>query len=49
MTPEANMAMMCSMQGCREKCGPCIHEKLMLVMGLAAMAVAAIYFLRHFA
>jgi hypothetical protein len=43
------MAMMCSMQGCKEKSGPCGHEKMMMLVALAAMAAAAFFAFKRFA
>ena len=33
------MAKMCPMQGCKEKEGMCIHEKMMLVLLIVAVVV----------
>lgn len=36
------MSLMCSMNGCKQKQGMCIHEKMMLgMMVVAAVAVVA--------
>jgi len=35
-----NMAKMCPMDGCNEKKGLCIHDKMMIVMGVMAIGLA---------
>jgi len=40
------MSLMCSMEGCKQKQGMCIHEKMMMVIVVVAMIAGAIYFLR---
>ena len=39
------MSLMCSMKGCKEKQGMCIHEKMMLGMMVVALAAAAFWWL----
>jgi hypothetical protein len=34
------------MEGCKQKQGMCIHEKMMMVIVVVAMIAGAIYFLR---
>ncbi len=41
------MAMMCPMSGCKAKSGMCIHDKLMLLVGVAAMAGAIAHWGLH--
>lgn len=40
------MSLMCSMEGCKQKQGMCIHEKMMMVIIVVAMIAGAIYFLK---
>lgn len=40
------MSLMCSMEGCKQKQGMCIHEKMMMVIVVIAMIAGAIYFLK---
>ena len=40
------MSLMCSMEGCKQKQGMCIHEKIMMVIIVVAMIAGAIYFLK---
>ena len=40
------MSLMCSMEGCKQKQGMCIHEKMMMAIVVVAMIAGAIYFLR---
>ena len=40
------MSLMCSMDGCKQKQGMCIHEKMMMVMiGVVAM-ISAIWLIK---
>lgn len=41
------MAVMCPIDGCRKKSGMCIHDKLMLVMGVALAALAGAHWGLH--
>ena len=41
------MAHMCPMSGCKEKAGMCVHEKMMLGMGLMAMLGAIAHWGLH--
>ena len=40
------MSLMCSMKGCKEKQGMCIHEKMMLGMVVVVMAAVAVWWLQ---
>ena len=40
------MSLMCLMEGCKQKLGMCIHEKMMMVIIAVAMIAGAIYFLK---
>lgn len=40
------MSLMCSMEGCKQKQGMCIHEKMMMAIVVVAMIAGAIYFLK---
>lgn len=37
------MSLMCSMDGCKEKQGMCIHEKMMIVLVAVMAIVGAIW------
>jgi len=41
------MAKMCPIDGCRQKQGLCIHDKLMIVMGLVLMVAAGAHWGLH--
>ncbi len=41
------MAMMCSMSGCKAKSGMCIHEKMMMGMGVFVMLGAIAHWGLH--
>ena len=40
------MSLMCSMEGCKQKRGMCIHEKMMMAVLIMAVIAGAIYFLK---
>lgn len=40
------MSLMCSMEGCKQKHGMCVHEKMMMVIVVVALVAGAIYFLK---
>ncbi len=40
------MSLMCSMNGCKQKQGMCIHEKMMVAVMVLAAIAAAVYFLK---
>jgi hypothetical protein len=40
------MSLMCSMEGCKQKQGMCIHEKMMMAVVIMAVIAGAIYFLK---
>lgn len=40
------MSLMCPMQGCKQKQGMCIHEKMMLAMVFIAVIGGAVYWLK---
>lgn len=40
------MSLMCPLDGCKQKQGMCIHEKMMMAMVVLAVIVGAIYFLK---
>lgn len=40
------MSLMCSMNGCREKKGLCIHEKMLAVFALMAAIGGIVFFLK---
>ena len=40
------MSLMCSMEGCKQKQGMCIHEKMMMAVLIMAVIAGAIYFLK---
>lgn len=40
------MSLMCPMDGCKQKQGMCIHEKMMMVVVVVAMSAGAFYFLK---
>lgn len=39
------MSLMCSMDGCKQKKGMCIHEKMMLGMMVVAMVAAVAWWM----
>ena len=41
------MAAMCPMSGCKAKHGMCLHDRLMLVMGVILMAAAGAHWGLH--
>lgn len=41
------MAAMCPMTGCKAKQGLCIHEKMMVLMGVVLMAAAGAHWGLH--
>jgi hypothetical protein len=41
------MAKMCPMNGCHEKHGMCIHDKMMIAMGLMGLAGAIAHWGLH--
>lgn len=41
------MSMMCSMNGCKAKKGLCVHEKMMLMVAIVAMAAAGAHWGLH--
>jgi hypothetical protein len=43
----AAMAKMCPIDGCRQTKGLCIHDKMMIVMGLVLMIVAGAHWGLH--
>ena len=42
---EIVMALMCPMSGCSEKKGMCVHDKMMVIMGLVIIGYAVYRFL----
>ena len=40
------MSLMCSMDGCKQKQGMCIHEKMMMVVVVLAAIAGIAFFLR---
>ena len=40
------MSLMCPLEGCKQKQGMCVHEKMMMVIIVVAMIAGAIYFLK---
>jgi len=38
------MAKMCPLDGCHDRKGLCVHEKLMIGMGVLAMLTLVLYF-----
>ena len=40
------MSLMCSMNGCKQKQGMCVHEKMMMAVVVLAAITAAVYFLK---
>jgi hypothetical protein len=40
------MSLMCSMDGCKQKQGMCIHEKMMMSIVVLMAIAAAVYFLK---
>ena len=40
------MSLMCSMNGCKQKKGMCIHEKMMMVVVVLAAIAGIAFFLR---
>ena len=43
---EIEMSMMCSMDGCKQKKGMCIHEKMMMGMLVIVMVMGAVWFFK---
>jgi len=43
---EIEMSLMCSMEGCKQKQGMCIHEKMMLGMMVAIAVAVAVWWLQ---
>jgi len=41
------MAKMCPIDGCRARKGLCIHDKMMLVMGIMALGAAGMHWGLH--
>lgn len=40
------MSLMCPLEGCKQKHGMCIHEKMMMVIVVLAVIAGAIYLLK---
>ena len=40
------MSLMCSMDGCKQKQGMCIHEKMMMVMVAIAAIAGAVWLVK---
>lgn len=41
------MAAMCPIDGCKAKKGLCIHDKLMILMGVVVMGLGGAHFALH--
>ncbi len=40
------MSLMCPLEGCKQKHGMCVHEKMMMVIVVLAVIAGAIFFLK---
>ncbi len=40
------MSLMCPMEGCKQKHGMCVHEKMMMAIAVMAAIAGAIFFLK---
>lgn len=40
------MSLMCPLEGCEQKQGMCIHEKIMLVMIILAVIAGLVFYLK---
>lgn len=40
------MSLMCPLEGCKQKHGMCVHEKMMMAIVVLAVIAGAIFFLK---
>ena len=40
------MSLMCPLEGCKQKQGMCIHEKMMVVMVILAVVAGLVFYLK---
>lgn len=40
------MSLMCPMEGCKQKQGMCVHDKMMLVMIILAVIAGLVFYLK---
>ena len=40
------MSLMCPLEGCKQKQGMCVHEKMMVVMVILAVVAGLVFYLK---